>query len=132
MNSTLLKNATDSRRLSASERPRSTFAIPHFDTQSQENALRILVWVPGVETNGIEITTRETDLTITARKSQVVRRNWQALHLESVQRDYQLSLRLGRNLDYSNLRVELRDGVLTIDVPTLSRPPQLLDPSRAA
>lgn len=132
MNPTLLNNATDTRRLSASERPAPTFATPHFDTQSQENALRILVWVPGVETNGIEITTRETDLTITARKSHVVRRNWQTLHLESAQKDYQLSLRLGRNLDYSNLSVELRDGVLTIDVPTLGRQAQRFGPSRAA
>lgn len=132
MNTTLLNNATDTRRLSASERPALPFATPHFDTQPGENALRILVWVPGVETSGIEITTRETDLTITARKSHVVRRNWQTLHLESAQKDYQLSLRLGRNLDYSNLSVELRDGLLTIDVPTLGRQSPFLDPSRAA
>jgi HSP20 family protein len=104
-----------------SVRPTSTFTTPHFDTVALPNAMRIVVWVPGVDPNTIEITTRETDITVTARKAHLLRANWQSLHLESAQRDYQLSLRLGRNLDYNGLHAQLAEGVLTIDVPVLAR-----------
>jgi HSP20 family protein len=71
----------------------------------------------GVEAAGVEIATRGPDLTVTARKRQIVRVNWQALHLERAQRPYQLHLRLGRSLDFSALEAELKDGVLTIVLP---------------
>jgi len=82
--------------------------------------MKIEVLVPGVEPSGVEITTRGPDLFLTARKARFVRVNWQALHLESVQRDYQLTLRLGHGLEYDDLRASLRDGVLTIIVPKRS------------
>jgi HSP20 family molecular chaperone IbpA len=46
-----------------------------------------------------------------------VRVNFNALNLESVQRDYLLSLRLGRNLDYTALYAEIHEGVLTLTIP---------------
>ena len=70
-----------------------------------------------VEASGIEISRRGPDLTVTAHKSHYVRTNWQALHLEGVQRDYQLRLRLGNGLDYDALNAELVDGRLTLTLP---------------
>jgi HSP20 family molecular chaperone IbpA len=46
-----------------------------------------------------------------------VRVNWQALHLEHAQRDYRLSLRLGRGLAYEHLEAEITQGVLTLRLP---------------
>jgi HSP20 family molecular chaperone IbpA len=46
-----------------------------------------------------------------------VRVNWQALHLETAQRDYQLRLRLGHGIDYPSLHAELNQGVLTVVLP---------------
>lgn len=90
---------------------------PHYDCQEQDDALRVVVYVPGVDAAGVEITTRGPDLLVTARKSHFVRVNFGALNLEGVQRDYQLSLRLGRNLDYPALLAEISDGVLTLTIP---------------
>jgi len=90
---------------------------PHYDCREQDDALRIVVYVPGVDAPGVEITTRGPDLTVTARKTHFVRVNWQALHLEGAQRDYQLRLRLGRGLDYAALQAEIRNGVLTLTLP---------------
>ncbi|HEY9250310.1 MAG TPA: Hsp20/alpha crystallin family protein [Rariglobus sp.] len=90
---------------------------PHYDCQEQDDALRVVVYVPGVDAAGVEITTRGPDLLVTARKSHFVRVNFGALNLEGVQRDYQLSLRLGRNLDYPALLAEITDGVLTLTIP---------------
>jgi len=90
---------------------------PHYDCQEQDDALKVVVYVPGVDAAGVEITTRGPDLLVTARKSHFVRVNFEALNLEGVQRDYQLSLRLGRGLDYTALEAEIRDGVLTLTIP---------------
>jgi HSP20 family protein len=90
---------------------------PHYDCQEQDDALKVVVYVPGVDAAGVEITTRGPDLLVTARKSHFVRVNFQALNLESVQRDYQLSLRLGRGLDYTALQAEIHEGVLTLTIP---------------
>jgi HSP20 family molecular chaperone IbpA len=80
-------------------------------------ALKLAVYVPGVEASGIEVTTRGTDLLVTAHKAQLVRVNFQALHLESAQRDYQLKLRLGAGYDLDHLRAFVAKGVLTIVLP---------------
>lgn len=90
---------------------------PHYDCQELADGLRVVVYVPGVDAAGVEITTRGPDLLVNARKSHFVRVNFGALNLEGVQRDYQLSLRLGRGLDYTALQAEIHEGVLTLTIP---------------
>jgi HSP20 family molecular chaperone IbpA len=90
---------------------------PHYDCIDESDALKVIVFVPGVEASGVEISRRGPDLTVTARKPHFVRVNWQALHLEKAQRDYQLRLRLGNGLDYDALNAELADGRLVLTLP---------------
>lgn len=97
--------------------PKPSFRQPHFDCTDLPHALELKVYVPGVDASGVEITTLGPDLGITARKAHHVRVNWPALHLESVQRDYQLKLRLGTGYDFGSLRAELADEVLTLWLP---------------
>lgn len=97
--------------------PKPSFRQPHFDCTDLPHALELKVYVPGVDASGVEITTLGPDLGITARKPHHVRVNWPALHLESVQRDYQLKLRLGTGYDFGSLRAELADEVLTLWLP---------------
>ena len=96
------------------------FRDPHYDCVQMGDTLKVVVYVPGVDASGVEITQRGPDLIITARKAHIVRVNWRALHLEGAQRDYQLRLRLGNHLDYDALRAEISEGVLTIALPKLS------------
>ncbi len=90
---------------------------PSYDCRDQSGALHLTVYVPGVEAAGVEIEARGPDLIVTARKPHFVRVNWQALHLETAQRDYQLRLRLGHGFDYPALHAEIHDGVLTVVLP---------------
>jgi len=90
---------------------------PTYDCQDQRDAVKLTVFVPGVEAAGVEIEARAPDIVITARKTHFVRVNWQALHLESAQRDYQLRLRLGHGVDYAALQAEIHNGVLLVTLP---------------
>ena len=101
----------------SSTEPKSAFRSPHYDCMDQSGALKLVVYVPGVDASGVEITTLGPDLFVTARKTHYLRANWQALHLESVQRDYQLKLRLGSGFDYESLQASVTRGVLTIVLP---------------
>lgn len=97
------------------------FRSPHFDCMDLPSALRLTLYVPGVDASGVDITTSGPDLLVTARKTHHLRANWHALHLESVQRDYQLKLRLGSGFDFEALQASVTRGVLTIVLPK-SRP----------
>ena len=98
-------------------KPRPDFRSPHYECMDLPQALKLEIYVPGVEASGVELTTQDTDLVLTARKAQHVRVNWQALHLEGAQRDYQLKLRLGASYDFDQLRASVAKGVLTIVLP---------------
>lgn len=93
------------------------FRQPNYDCREQGDSVKLTVYVPGVEAAGVEIEARGPDLVVTARKARFVRVNWQALHLESAQLDYQLRLRLGLGFDYPALHAEIHQGVLTVVVP---------------
>ena len=90
---------------------------PHYDCQEQTDALKLDIYVPGVDPAGVDIEVRGPDLVVTAPKSHRVRAHWRAAHLENVQRDYQLRLRLGFSLAYDAMQAALNDGVLTITIP---------------
>ncbi len=93
------------------------FRQPQFECTSLPHGMKIEVCIPGVEAGGVEITSRGPDLVVVAHKPHPVRVNWQALHLEAAQRDYELKLRLGHGLDLSELTAEMANGILTIVVP---------------
>ena len=108
---------TDTRSRAAEVLSPDVFRKPNYDCREQPDAVKLVIYVPGVEARGVDIEARGPDLFITARKSHFVRVNWQALHLESAQRDYFLRLRLGTGFDYPGMEAEIRDGVLTVTVP---------------
>ncbi len=108
---------TLSRPRSRQDAANSHVRQPHFECADLPQALKLDVYIPGVDASDVEITTRGPDLVVHARKAHHVRVNWQALHLESAQRDYELKLRLGLGLDFDSLAADLRDGVLRVVVP---------------
>lgn len=93
------------------------FRAPAYDCHEQGDAMKLVVYVPGVVASGVEIEGRGTDLTVTARKARFVRVNFPALHLEGAQRDYRLKLRLGTGFDFAAMEAEIAQGVLTIILP---------------
>ena len=97
--------------------PKQAFRSPHYDCMDLSQAIKLVLYVPGVDACGVEIITQGPDLLVTACKTHHVRINWQSLHLEQAQRDYQLKLRLGLGFDYETLQASISRGVLTIVLP---------------
>ena len=93
------------------------FRRPHYDCQEQADVLKLVVYLPGVDPAGVDLEVNGPDLVVTAPKARRVRANWRALHLEGVQHDYQLRLRLGFALDYAAMEADLQAGVLTVSIP---------------
>lgn len=115
---TIINTLPTSRRLKASLTPSTDlFRQPAYDCQEHEDAMKLVVYIPGVAAAGVEIEGRGADLTITAKKARFVRVNFTALHLESAQRDYQLRLRLGSGFDFAAMEAEITHGVLTVTLP---------------
>ena len=122
MNSTMIQTLpTQSRSKAAARASVDAFRQPAYDCQEHAEAMKLIVYVPGVAASGVEIEGRATDLTVTAKKARFVRVNFDALHLEPAQRDYRLRLRLGTGFDYGAMEAEIANGVLTITLPKRAR-----------
>lgn len=117
MNTILPPTLTSNRRPGRAVPALGETRSPHYDCQHQGDTVELTVFLPGVEAAGVEIIVRGPDLVVVGRKSHVVRVNFAAAHLEHAQRDYELRLRLGRELDYGALSAELADGVLSVRIP---------------
>lgn len=121
MNSTTLPSLrTNGRSLKRSAAP-AAFRQPAYECQETRDGMQIEVYIPGVDASGIEIEGRGADLTVSAQKAHFVRVNFDALHLEGVQRDYLLRLRLGTGFDFAHMAAEVAGGVLTIRLPKRAR-----------
>lgn len=119
---TIITPYTPSSRTTGAARTDPAFRQPKYDCQEHDDAMKLVVYVPGVGASGVDIEARGADLTITARKQHFVRVNFNALRLEGAQRDYQLRLRLGHGFDYANMHAEITEGVLTVTLPKRTAP----------
>jgi HSP20 family protein len=117
MNSTMLPSLRTLGRSPTLVQTPVGFRQPVYDCKETREGMQLVVYIPGVDASGIEIEGRGADLTVTAQKAHFVRVNFEALNLESVQRDYLLRLRLGTGFDYANMAAEVSGGVLTINLP---------------
>lgn len=111
---------TNSRPKAPARASANAFRQPAYDCHDQADAIKLVVYVPGVDASAVEIEGRGADLTVTAKKARFVRVNFNALHLEAAQRDYRLRLRLGTGLDYAAMAAEISQGILTITLPKLN------------
>ncbi len=87
---------------------------PHFECREKARSLDLEVFVPGVESDDVELAVSGGELVVTARKALRVRHNFQSANFEAVQQDYQLRVQLRDQIDPQSIWAALRNGILTI------------------
>lgn len=114
---TIIDPALPESRSAGTRTVAEAFCQPKYDAQEFHDAMKLVVYLPGIDAAGVDIEAHARDLTITARRPHLVRVNWQSLHLEGALRDYRLKLRLGTRFDYAAMQAEISHGVLTVTLP---------------
>lgn len=93
---------------------------PRVDLYETAEKLTFVADVPGVKTEHVEIDVRDNVLTVTARTRQLDAR-WRPVHEEWRPGHFVRQLRLGQQIDQSRISAQLRDGVLTVELPKVER-----------
>jgi HSP20 family protein len=96
--------------------PARTF-LPTADIFEAEDALHVVLEMPGVEKDNINVIVREGVLNIEGRLDFAKYKDLQPLYTEYNIGNYSRSFRLSSAIDQNKIGAELRDGVLSLTLP---------------
>lgn len=94
-----------------------TAVKPFYRVQEQPEQYELTVYLPGVAKENLEITAENGVLTITGRRAWKRPEGWTAVYRETSDMAYELTLSHENNIDVDQIRAELRDGVLRVELP---------------
>jgi HSP20 family protein len=98
--------------------PARTF-LPTADIFEAEDALHVVLEMPGVEKDNINISVREGVLNIEGRLDFAKYEDLQPLYTEYNVGNYSRSFRLSTSIDQNKIGAELKDGVLSLTLPKI-------------
>ncbi len=90
---------------------------PFYQVKETDEAYGLIVQLPGVAKDGLEITAEESTLRIVGRRAWKRPEGWTALYRESSDAAYELVLDHDNVIDLDKVHAELRDGVLRLSLP---------------
>jgi HSP20 family protein len=93
--------------------------LPTADIFEAEDALHVVLEMPGVEKDNINISVREGVLNIEGRLDFSKYKDLQPLYTEYNVGNYSRSFRLSTSIDQTKIGAELKDGVLSLTLPKL-------------
>jgi HSP20 family protein len=96
--------------------PARTF-LPAADIFEAEDTLHVVLEMPGVEKDNINISVREGVLNIEGRLDFAKYKDLQPLYTEYNVGNYSRSFRLSTSIDQNKIGAELKDGVLSLTLP---------------
>jgi HSP20 family protein len=88
--------------------------LPTADIYETQDALFVILEMPGVEKNNVDIRVEDSVLHVDGRLDFSKYQNLQPLYTEYNIGHYSRSFRLSSKIDQNNIRAELRDGVLSL------------------
>jgi len=91
--------------------------VPTTDISETQDALNVVLEMPGVEKTNIDVTVQEGILNVEGRLDFSKYKSLQPLYTEYNVGHYARSFRLSSKIDESKIAAELRDGVLTLTLP---------------
>lgn len=90
---------------------------PIADIYETENALVLLLEMPGVETEAVSITLDKRVLTVIGRCQGKAPEGYTLMHAEYRDGDYERSFTLSEAIDSDRIEATMRDGVLRLTLP---------------
>ncbi|MBD5781231.1 Hsp20/alpha crystallin family protein [Pelagicoccus sp. NFK12] len=98
-----------------------TYRKPEYVVHSEDNAYRLEVHLPGVPKDGARITLDGNLLSIDAEAVEVARDEWKTYRRERPDGDFRLSLELNVDIDESEIKAKVENGVLTVNLPLAAK-----------
>ena len=95
--------------------------VPAVDVSENENEYRVKADIPGVKKEDLNVSVQDGILTISgeSRYQDEEKKDGRVIRQERRFGKYSRSMRLGKDVDTSNLKAEYKDGVLELTLPKL-------------
>jgi HSP20 family protein len=94
--------------------------LPTADIFETQDALQVILEIPGVEKTNIDVTVEDGVLKVEGHLDFSKYKNLQPLYTEYNVGHYARSFRLSSKIDQTEIGAELRDGVLTLTLPKVA------------
>lgn len=91
--------------------------LPNADIYEDQDALRVILEMPGVDKSNVEIWVEDGVLNVLGRLDFSKYRGLQPLYTEYNVGHYSRSLRLSSAIDQNKIEAEMKDGVLSLVLP---------------
>ncbi len=108
---------TLSQTQSESPAPDVRWIKPRYSVSERPEAYEIRVLVPGATRETVHVSLKDSDLEVTARRSQTVDPAWKPLVQERPSGDYRLRLKLNVPVKEEAIAGKVDNGVLTVHLP---------------
>jgi HSP20 family protein len=98
--------------------PAPEFTVkPVYEVKENTDAWGVVVHLPGVAKDGLEITSEEGAVRIFGRRAWRKPEGWTQVHRESVDAPFELTLEHDNAVNVDKIHAELKDGTLRISLP---------------
>lgn len=93
--------------------------VPLADVYEADNDLRVILEMPGVEKNNVDIRVEDGVLSVEGRLDLAKYQGLQPLYTEYNIGHYSRSFRLSSKIDQNKIAAEMKDGVLSLKLPKI-------------
>lgn len=90
---------------------------PHYEVSETDEAFALVVDLPGVAKDGLELTAEEGTFRVVGRRAWKRPEAWTRLYRESAEANFLLELTNDNAVDLDKIHAELKDGVLRVSLP---------------
>jgi HSP20 family molecular chaperone IbpA len=90
---------------------------PAYEIKETNEAFGVVVYLPGVTKEGLELTAEDSQVRILGRRGWKQPEGWTPVYRESTDAAFELVLNHDNAIDVDKIAAELRDGVLRVSLP---------------